>query len=88
MLHHYLPKIESSSILERLNLRPGDYFVVSAHREENVDAPRQLARLVAILDMLAREYGVRVIFSTHPRTRKRLARRSRWPWSSLREPAA
>ena len=72
VLHHYLPKIESSSILERLNLRPGDYFVVSAHREENVDAPRQLARLVAILDMLAREYGVRVIFSTHPRTRKRL----------------
>ena len=71
VLHHYRPKIEAATVLERLNLPVGEYFVVSSHREENVDSPRQLKGLVEILNGLARDYGQRVIVSTHPRTRKR-----------------
>lgn len=70
VLHHYLPKIQTSAILEQLNLQAGEYYVVSAHREENVDSPHQLAGLLEVLNHLA-ETGYRVIFSTHPRTRKR-----------------
>jgi UDP-N-acetylglucosamine 2-epimerase len=71
VLHHYLPKIEASPVLERLQLRAQDYFVVSAHREENVDSPKQFEALVTMLNNLATTYGRRVIVSTHPRTRKR-----------------
>lgn len=72
VLHHYLPKIQASNVLERLDLTAGEYFVVSAHREENVDSPVQFAALVETLNGIAERYAQRLIVSTHPRTRKRI----------------
>lgn len=71
VLHHYLPKIKASDVLVRLGLAEGDYYIVSAHREENVDAREQFAGLANVLTHLAAT-GRRVIMTTHPRTRKRI----------------
>ena len=72
VLNYYRPQIESSNVLERLGLQKYDYFVISSHREENVDDPRQFQKLVDMLNNLAKKFGKRIIFSTHPRTRKRI----------------
>jgi len=71
VIEHYRDGIEASDVLQRLGLKAGHYFVVSSHREENVDAPERLAQVFGILNALAERYGEPVIVSTHPRTRKR-----------------
>lgn len=72
VLKYYLPKIEKSNILKQLSLKPQDYFLVSIHREENVDNPENLKVLLDTLVTISEEFNKRIIISTHPRTRKRI----------------
>jgi UDP-N-acetylglucosamine 2-epimerase (non-hydrolysing) len=72
VLAEALPAIEASSVLQALALAPAGYLLVSAHREENVDAPDRLRALLACLNRVAAEWGLPVLVSTHPRTRRRL----------------
>lgn len=72
VLAHYRANIDASDVLSRLNLSPRDYFVVSAHREENVDSDESFTKLVAVLNAVAEDHGLPVIVSAHPRTRQRV----------------
>lgn len=72
VLNHYLPQIEKSDAISRLGLQDGKYFVVSIHREENVESDKNFLKMVDVLNGVADKYGYPVIVSTHPRTRKRV----------------
>jgi len=72
VLDHYRADIIKSDVLERLGLNKGDYFVVSAHREENIESEKNVIKLAEVLNGIAKQFGVPVIVSTHPRTRNRI----------------
>ena len=72
VLEYYKADIEESKVLERLDLEQGKYFVWSTHREENVDSEKNFAALVETLQTLCRHYGMRIIFSAHPRTMRKI----------------
>ena len=83
VLHRYLPKIKQSNILETLNLKPQKYFLISVHREENVDYPENLQKISIVLNALAEQYHYPVIVSTHPRTLIRLENSEGFKFNAL-----
>ena len=72
VLHHYMPKIQASDALSRLSLQSEKYFLVSAHREENIESEKSFAKLVEVINGIAEDLGLPVVVSTHPRTQKRI----------------
>jgi UDP-N-acetyl-L-fucosamine synthase len=72
VLNYYRPQIDASNVLERLALDANQYFVVSAHREENIESPESFKKLVAVINCVAQDHNLPVIVSTHPRTQKRI----------------
>ncbi len=74
VLNHYLPEIEKSDVLSRLNLEEGKYFVVSSHREENINSEKNFTGLMDSLNAIAEKFGYPIIVSTHPRTRNMIDR--------------
>ena len=75
MLHHYLPEIKNSEVLQKLKLEKGKYFVVSAHREENISSDKNFRGLMESLNIIVKKYGYPVIVSTHPRTRNMIEKK-------------
>ena len=76
VLNHYLPSIETSDVLERLELEEGKFFVVSSHREENINSEKNFQGLMEIMNLIAEKYNYPIIVSTHPRTRNMIEKKN------------
>jgi UDP-N-acetylglucosamine 2-epimerase (non-hydrolysing) len=76
VLQHFMPKVKASQILSKLSLEKGKYFVVSAHREENISSPKNFANLISVLNAIETQFDMPVIVSTHPRTQRMIEQQS------------